>query len=331
MSEIKEMTRYYLESTADKSDRKGDIEAILNKYSTCILGVGDFYVSGIVMPEGATLMGLGRESRVILLSEIESGAAIAMNSYTTVKNLSVLGSDTELDIPTEVGTRHGVTFIGTATPTDYSGQKKNSIIESLHIRCFSGGGITLSDTGYSTSASVTATNCHIMKCGAGINIPHFSEYHEFTNILSSQNLYGCINNGGNNCFLNCGFDSNVTAFLIDNSKDQSENNSHGSAVGCTFNHSGKNQGVGIMILGAKHGYVFTGCQIFYSKIVLEGADGVVINSTNFGRNENISIKNSGAVIFSSCVFGTEPVVTVENSRVVSSLCFTRPGEPVEIK
>lgn len=322
---------YTLFSSGDMTDRANEIEEMLRRDKICILGAGDFYVSGIRMPENSALFGMGTATRLILFPEIECGCAVAMASYTTVRDLFILGSDESVPYPERVGGRHGITFIGSATPTDYSGQKKNSIIEGCHIRGFSGGGITLSDTGYSTSASVTATNCHIMRCGAGINIPYFSEYHEFTNILSSQNLYGCINNGGNNCFINCGFDSNKTAFLIDNSKDQSENNSHGSAVGCTFNHSGKNEGVGIMILGAKNGYVFTGCQIFYSKIVLDGAEGVVISSTNFGRGENISVKNSGAVIFSSCVFGTPPVVNIENSKVVSSLCFTRPGEPVEIK
>ena len=41
------------------------------------------------------------------------------------------------------------------------------------------------------------SDCHILNCGAGINIDHFSEFHKFTNVLSETNLYGCINNGGN--------------------------------------------------------------------------------------------------------------------------------------
>lgn len=326
------MNKYLLESTGDRTDRRGDIEELLNKYGICILGVGDFYVSGVKMCKDSSLFGMGRASRIILFPEIECGAAVAMDSYTEIKDLFILGAQEDIPLPESVGERHGITFIGTATPTDYSGQKKNSIIEGCHIRSFSGGGITCTDTGYSTSASVTAANCHIMNCGAGINISHFSEYHEFTNILSSQNLYGCINNGGNNRFVNCGFDSNVTAFLIDNEDDKSENNSHGSAVGCTFNHSGKNEGIGVQIIGAKHGYVFTGCQMFYSKIVLDGAEGVVFNAMNFGRAERITVKNSSAIIFSSCVFGTPPVVSVENSEAVeSSLCFTRGGEALTIK
>lgn len=323
------INKYFLESTEDLSDRSAEIEANLAELGTCILGAGDFYVSGIKMPAGTSLMGLGKATRIILLPEIESGAAVEMNSYTEVKDMCIMGSCADIELPEKVGSRHGITFIGTATETDYSGQLKNSIITGCHIRAFTGGGITCTDTGYSTSASITATNCHIMNCGAGINITHFSEYHEFTNILSSQNLYGCINNGGNNCFVNCGFDSNTTAFLIDNSHGQSINDSHGSAVGCSFNHSGKNEGIGIQILGAKNGYIFTGCQIFYSKVVLEEAAGVVISSTNFGRAENIIVKGGGTVLLSDCVFGTPPVTEIENNDFVKiTNCFTRQGEAI---
>ena len=324
------LDKYFLESTEDTRDRAAEIEANLAEYGACILGTGDFYVSGIKMPSGSSLFGLGKSTRIILLPEIECGAAVAMASYTEIKDMTIMGATEDITRPESVGDRHGITFIGTATPTDYSGQLKNSIISGCHIRAFTGGGITCIDTGYSTSASITATNCHIMNCGAGINITHFSEYHEFTNILSSQNLYGCINNGGNNRFINCGFDSNTTAFLIDNSKGQSINDSHGSAVGCSFNHSGKNEGIGIQVLGAKNGYVFTGCQIFYSKIVLEDAAGVVITSTNFGRAENIIVKDGGTVLLSDCVFGTPPVISVENNDFVKiTNCYTRMGEKIE--
>ena len=323
--------KYFLESSGDKSDRSAEIEANLAEYGVCLLGAGDFYVSGVKMPAGSSLIGMGRISRIILSPEVECGAAISMSSYTLVQDLFIAGAESDIERPDSVGNRHGITFIGTATETDYSGQLKNSIITGCHIRAFSGGGITLTDTGYSTSASVTASNCHIMNCGAGINITHFSEYHEFTNMLCSQNLYGCINNGGNNVFCNCGFDSNTTAFLIDNSKGQSINDSHGSAVGCTFNHSGKNEGIGIQILGAKNGYIFSGCQIFYSKIVLEDAAGVILNGTNFGRAEDIIVRGGGTVLLSNCVFGTDPVVDISDNEFVRfSNCYLRSGEKIKI-
>lgn len=79
-------------------------------------------------------------------------------------------------------------------------------------------------------------NVHIQDCYAGINLPIRSEYHKFTNVSSVFCYYGCINNGGNNIFVNCSFSQNIIGFLINNENNQAWNNGHGSVIGCTFNH-----------------------------------------------------------------------------------------------
>ena len=167
-----------------------------------------------------------------------------------------------------------------------------------------------------------------MNCGAGINIPFFSEYHEFTNMLCVYNLYGCVNNGGNNTFVNCGFNSNTVGFLIDNSQKQSRNNSHGSVVGCTFNHSDSNKGIGIKVLGATYGYVFNACQLWASEIFVENSNNILFSNFNLG-GVNIKVSGGQLVMFSSCVFFEEPTLDVtENVKIVN--CFTRYGNEVTI-
>lgn len=307
------------------------IEAALMQDGICLLGKGVFCVSGVDMPDGTTLMGIGAETRILLDPKAESGYAVKMGSYCTVRSLSVLGAEAENQLPGAVGDRHGILFRGTATQKDWKDQPQSCVIDGCFIRSFSGGGITLWDTGYSTKCSVTASNCHILNCGAGIYIPHFSEYHNFTNIHCNDNLFGCINNGGNNVFANCGFNSNVTAFLIDNSHGQSNNNSHGSAVGCTFNHSGKNQGIGIQILGATSGYVFSGCQNFYSRTVVEDSTGIVFNAMNFGKDERIEVRGGSLTMFTSCVFTNMPGISASDNPLVKfENCFTRDGQTVRV-
>ena len=150
-------------------------------------------------------------------------------------------------------------------------------------------------------------------------------------MLCTESLYGCINNGGNNVFTNCGFNSNKTGYLIDNSEGQSNNNSHGSVVGCTFNHSDKNQGIGIILLGAQHGYVFTGCQMFYSKIVLENSSNIVFSSINFGRNNDIIVKGGDLTMFANCAFANPPILSIENNELVKFVnCFTKHGEEIQV-
>ena len=279
------------------------------------------------MPTGSTLMGMGHATEIILKSSVRDGYAVKIGSECTVKNLAVLGAEEKIALPTEVGKRHGLAFKGTANESSDT-QPYNSIVESCFIRSFEGGGITCENTGYATSSALTASNCHISNCGAAINIPFFSEYHEFTNMLCTYNLYGCINNGGNNTFVNCGFDSNKVGFLIDNSQGQSRNNSHGSVVGCSFNHTDSNRGVGIKLIGAQYGYIFTGCQMWYSEIVVENSTNILFSNFNFGGEQKITVRGGKFVMFSDCVFfGTPTINTGNNTKFVN--CFTSNGVVVE--
>lgn len=322
--------KYFIESTGDMTDVTASITEKLMEHKVCILGSGIFCVNGIDMPDGSMLMGMGKATKVILNPKEDSGYAVKIGSFSTVKDLFITGAEAEvIELPKSVGERHGILFKGDATPKNWHGQPENSIVTNCFITAFTGGGITCLDTGYYIRSSLTASNCHIVNCGAGINIPHFSEYHEFTNMLCSENLFGCINNGGNNVFVNCGFNSNDTAFVIDNSRGQSNNDSHGSAIGCTFNHSGNNQGVGIMILGAKNGYHFSGCQMFYSKIILENSDRIMIDGFNFGNDIDVSVTGGKLTLISNCAFGNYPRIKIENNSAVKiTNCFTKDGTEV---
>lgn len=323
--------RYYLTSTGDMTDRTADIHALLEQYGVCRLGCGTFAVSGVDMPDHTTLMGEGGATTLYLPEDAQKNYAVKVGSFCTVKDLHFRGSD-NVDVRVEeMGDRHGILFEGTATTRDWANQPRNSIINSCFISGFSGGGITCHDTGYSTISSLVVSDCHIVCCGAGINISHLSEFHKFTNVLSERNRYGCINNGGNNVFTNCGFNANVTGFLMDNSKNQSPNNSHGSMVGCTINHSNSNEGIGIMSLGTKAGYIFTGCQVFFSKIVIEDSDGLVFDAMNYGRKVEIDIKGGGSVLFANSVFKPAPdaIRITDNDNVHFVNCYTRDtGEAV---
>lgn len=322
---------YYLASTNDTTDRTEEIEKILREHRMCLLGKGVFYVSGVKMPDNTALRGIGSGTRLILNADVAAGFTVKMSSFCCVKDLCIAGCEESIELPQTVGERHGILFAGNATTKLWTGQPRNSIIEACCISSFTGGGITCVDTGYHICSSLTASNCHILNCGACINISHFSEYHEFTNMLCSESLYGCINNGGNNVFVNCGFNSNITGFVIDNSGGQSCNNSHGSAIGCTFNHSDGNKGIGIRIMGASHGYVFSGCQVFYSKIIVEASSAIVFDAFNFGKNSEIEVTGGRLVMFTGCAFGNTPAVRVTDNEAVKFLnCYTRDGEEVRI-
>ena len=323
---------YFLPCSSDGSDMTAAIEEKLSQHGTCLLGSGTYTVTGIRMPEGSSLIGIGDSTKVLLREDVKEGYTVRLTSRCAVKNLAVIGSTEKITLPEEVGTRHGLSFVGTATTKDWQNQPEHAMISGCFAYGFTGGGITCMDTGYSIASSMTVSDCHIWNCGAGVNISHFSEYHTFTNVLCMRCLYGCINNGGNNVFVNCGFNGNKTGFLIDNSQGQSNNNSHGSAVGCTFNHTDGNGGVGIKILGATSGYSFTGCQLFFSHIVLENSYNIVFSGLNTGRQVEIHIRGGKLTMFTDCSFGPMPdAITVEDNELVKFVnCWTRDGQPVDL-
>ena len=323
---------FYLSAKNDKSDVTADIEKKLKDYGTCLLGPGTHYVSGVEMPVGTSIIGMGCATKLILNGDISSGFTVRMNSYCTVKSLSIMGSEEPITLPTEVGTRHGILFEGNARETKaHADQPKHLIINDCYVTGFTGGGIKCYNTGYSPRSSITASNCHIWNCGAGIYIPYFSEYHEFTNILCTENLFGCINNGGNNVFVNCGFTSNKTGFVIDNEDTKANNQAHGCAIGCTFNHSDGNKGVGIYIHTAKWGYVFTGCQLHYSKVIVENSTNITFDSFTVGRDSYFEFKGGNFSMLHNCAFLCEANIKVEdNDKVKVINCFTTDGKEVTI-
>lgn len=319
-------TNNYLASTGDTTDRTADILAMLQATGTCHLGAGDFWVDSLIMPANTSLIGCGNATKVYLIAG-DNKFAIRMSSYCTVSDMWILGSQSAITHTSTVGTRHGILWQGNYTEDSSSAhQPKAATISNVYIYAFSGGGITCYDTGYGTINYVAATNVHIENCCAGLNISYWSEFHKFTNVRCWGGYYGCINNGGNNVFVNCDFSSNTgVAFLMDNAQLQSPNNSHGSCIGCVFNHTASNTGVGIKILNCNYGFVFTGCQIFYSQIQIEDTAGVTVASCNFGVNNcNISVTNGGVILFLGNIHQDAPTITVvNNSNVHFVNCYSR--------
>ena len=323
-------TMNYLSTTNDFSDRTKEMLKLLEETGVCRLGSGDFYVKNLVMPENTMIVGNGAATRVILAEDTEEAYVINLKTRCTVKDVYLLGSLTEIELSEEPGIRHGIVFedVSEKPGTD---APSYGTIENCHFKSFSGGAITCRRTGYDYNDSMNVTDCWMTNCGVGINIPYWSEFHRFTNVSVMGCWYGCINNGGNNMFANCNFSGNEMGLLMDNSHGKSKNETHGSMMGCVFNHSGHNKGTGIKILGTKNGFIFSGCQVFYSKIELDNVCGTVFDSFNFGRDEVININGGGTALFTNCIFGTPPQVTItENECTKFVNCYTRAGETIEL-
>lgn len=317
-------TNQYLAASGDTTDRTADILTLLNNTGVCRLGPGDFYVKNLVMPNQTMIIGSGPKTRVLLDSFVTDGFAIKIGSECLVKDFWLKGSYNDIVPNSTVGTRHGLLWQGNYTQSQTA--PTASMVTDMIITDFHGGGITCYDTGYGTYNFLNVSNVNINGCDAGINISYWSEFHKFTNVRTCFCHYGCINNGGNNVFVNCDFSScRGVALKMDNSQGQSPNGAHGSCVGCVFNHTANNAGIGIEILGFRPGFTFVGCQIFYSQIHLENSNGIIFDGCNCGyANCDINISGGGTVIFTNNMWeGAIPISIVNNSNVHFVNCYDK--------
>lgn len=319
-------TNNYLAAPGDSSDMTLAIQTMLSSTGVCNLGPGTFYVTGIDVPDNATLRGCGAKTVIRLADSVTDGYAVRLSKWGIVSDLKLAGAESEGITPSEtVRARHGILFEG-----DYDGARNNlpkmCQLSNLYIFGFAGGGITCNNTGFGYDESLNAVNCYIWNCDAGINVAYWSEFNRFTNISVHGCYYGCINNGGNNTFTSCDFSGNRgIGVLMDNKSRQSPNNTHGSMVGCVINHTASNTGIGIKVLNCPNGYIFTGCQLFFSQIYIEDSLGINISDTNFGLNNcDITISGGGLIVFANNIHQGTPTITItNNTNVHFDNCYSR--------
>ena len=326
-------TNNYLQPTGDQTDMAPAIMAMLTQSGVCNLAPGTFYVSGIDMPIYSIIRGCGTVTNIILLDSVSDGYAIKMWSNCIIEDVKISGGASAPSITSTIGTRHGIIWQGTATPeTQTSSGPTRGTISNVHLWFFSGSGLKCYGTGTGISNCLNVVNVYARECTIGVNIEILSEYHRFTNVDCRGCYYGCINNGGNNVFVNCGFSKNIVGLLMDNSNNQSPNNSHGTFSGCIFNHSGSNNdGTAMHIIGCGNGEMFIGCQIFFGATIIENSSGIVFSACNYKGStySPITINGGGLVKLVDCVFGTTADITItNNTATVVSGCYLRDGTAV---
>ena len=321
---------YLLPSTNDTTDRTGDIQTLLNTTGACHLGSGVFYVTGITIPTGGLLTGSGKGTRLVLADSVADGYAVKIGTYGTVQDMSICGAASwaakASDVTNDVGTRDGLIFEGLASTS--GAVPYRSTVEAVMFYNLSGSAIRCENTGYDPASCLNVSDVYAFWCGCGVNIAYWSEFNRFTNVNADNCGYGCINNGGNNVFVNCAFNSNNVGILMDNSTGQSRNNSHGTFSGCTINHSGGNTGTAIRMVGMENGQIFSACQIFYGKIVIDRSVGVRFVGANIGRQVPMEITNSKVVVFSDCNMHSadaSPLTKSSNTTLRFSGCYCKDG------
>ena len=153
-----------LTPTGDTTDRTADIEFYLNTLGFCHLQQGEYYTTGITMPDKSSIKGEGWGTILALLGDNQS-SAISMGSGCNVSDIQIRGSDTSISPPPPAsdGNRNGILFDGSS----YAGTLMKGTIHNCYIHDFSGGGIRLQYTGIASMGGLSISDCDIEKnyCG----------------------------------------------------------------------------------------------------------------------------------------------------------------------
>lgn len=305
------------QSETGKTDMKPIIQDMLNLYGYCKLNAGAFYISGMItIPEGGTLEGCGESTQIYLMSGNRK-AAIQLRRYGAVRNLSLIGSYTDLtesDFGASAGSRYGIQYYKGSSDSWTSAYCN---ISNVHIRNFTAAGIYQYGTGANVEQGLFVSNVHIKNCWAGIWIYSNSEFCRYSNVQITYCYIACINNGGNNSFNNCVFHAYAVGMKIDGTQN---NAAHGMCSNSSFCHTGNNSGSAVTLSDIAHGYVFSACQYWYNSIDITNCGGIVFSGCEMGRTVPININGGNTVMFGNCVFMNDvsypPSINITNNTKV---------------
>lgn len=262
----------------------------------------EYTLANIELPENMCVEGCGNNTLLTVTDNTAYGFKLVNGCI--VKNLKLVGYNGVDWTPNGTITNsHGITI----TTYGSSEAKRNRIkIEGLEICGFSGGAIHSVSTGVNYDNCSCITNCYLHNNNVGIYFPEKSEYNKCVNISSSRNHIGCVNNGGNNLFANCGFNGNVSGLIMDSTGITDPNNSHGSFIGCNFNHThafgDSTLLYAIQLTGQDYGELFVGCTICEGHIKCIDSVGVVFNACNILANTTLTAEDGGLIAFNGCIF-----------------------------
>lgn len=301
------------------------IERALATYGCVTLGKGEFMVTGINMPDNTVIRGCGNATVIKAASGCDG---IIVGANCTIENVSIEGADGHTY---SRGTTAGIRVVGNY---DESPVKFNTKINHVNIKGFSLAGIYGKSTGYWVANSISATNCKIHNCYAGILLEDYCEFGRFTNMLCYDNYAGLYNMSGNNVFMNCSFSNNTVGVYLEGGEEDGVlggNNGHGVLIGCTINHSNNNEGYGIICRGITNGFIFDSCHVWYSKVLVEQSGGIVIQGCTFGGGSTaFTAWTNNAFFLKNCLFKEQPTFNSYNVVAVGNYLFDGTELVVEV-
>ena len=128
----------------------------------------------------------------------------------------------------------------------------------------------------------------------GLWYGQYGEYNRTESCNFGDNFIGVLNEGGNNMYIGCYFNSNYCGFALNG--ENIINESHGGCYSCTYNHnaeSGLGGGIAVYANKSTIGWSFTGENIWYGAIKLIDCKGIIFDGGVWGNVQFTSTSSEG--------------------------------------
>ena len=271
------------------TDDSVKIQAQLTAGKTVRLTAGKTYVAkNLVSVSGAGLTCLvGRATIKVPAGSGYSGLFIMVSDFT-LNGVDFDGGNLgPYNVyPPVAGNRNGI-VVGNVYGTGIQLTKVS--IANCDIHGFDNYGVYGRETviGFSFGKRVMFHNVNCYSNFIGFLFEPRFEYATLTNCYGYQNYCGIAIGGGNNTLVASHFESNWDNLQL----NAGENDGHGEAVGCSFNHA-ESGGTGIFASGITNGFIFTACALFYAPIKLSNCAGIFIRHCQI-YSSHITITGGG--------------------------------------
>lgn len=319
---------YDLYPTGDTTARGTEILDFINTTGKCRLAPGDYYIERLYFPEGAVLVGAGKDKTRIICDGTTTTYGIKLRKNSYVANLTVECYQENGNLTPVEDYSLGANGIQIGNIESPLLDAYNVTIENVYVKNFSGCGIFCRYVGQETIGSIFR-NVRVEYCSAGF---YFGEYAEYNTLIgcNARNCYtGAVVMGGNNIVADSIFGSVEVGISLPESDGYGEgtgNDAHGIITGCKISHTGKyseTNGISIKSEGQASGQIIVGCMFGSFVYVKDRGKGLHFSGCQFrGESPEITIDNS-IVQVTSCTFvtgGTTGITVLNGGKFIRTGC-----------
>lgn len=298
---------------ADDADDAAAIQRILDQGLYCGLRAGKtYYASGLIARANTGIVCVGGRAIIRVPTGVGAfGLHIDVDRFT-LTGVNFDGGDTTdfKSFPSaSIGTRCGV-IVGAPFAT---GRNLNEVsLSDCDFYGFDKAGLWGREVMAGATLFGKKTSLHNLsayRCFYGLWADQRFEYCCFTNCYAYECRTGIYNQGGNNSFSACQSNWCYDNFML----EYGDNDGHGQAVGCSFNHAYGGHNIFAKNIG--NGFTFVGCSMWFGNIEIFQSYGISITQSVIA---NLDIKVTGGGV--NNVDNNYFVVAV--SKTFVGYCFT---------